>query len=499
MKDTIIIRADASVAIGTGHVMRCLALAQAWQRNGGEALFLQAESTPAIARRLQDSQMKIEVMAERPGSSEDATRTLKVARQLGARWVIADGYRFDAEWQQTVKGAGIYLLVLDDYGHAAHYYADFVLNQNLSARADRYGRREPHTRLLLGPSFALLRKEFLEWRSKARQRELGTRRILVTLGGSDPHDVTSRVLAALADLPALEIVAVVGGSNPNLPRLALWAEAFPQLRLVVDVQNMPELMDWADLAITAAGSTSWELALLGLPSVAIVTAANQTEVAAALECQGLGVSLGEHRSVSGAEIAAAVVDLLADYPRREKMGRRGRALIDGGGAARVVTRLRSRCLRVRAATDQDSRQLWEWANDPGVRDSAFQQAAIPWETHERWFAEKKNARNTVIYIGSEVDGPPLGQVRFDWTSDGTAHVDVSVAPPSRNAGWGSALIRRAVDEVFATRPVRKIEAFVKPENVSSLRAFERAGFANHGEIRKDGHAAVRCSLSSNDE
>ena len=334
-----LIRADASPRMGTGHVMRCLALAQAWQHAEGRVAFVHAETTAALKQRLRDRGMEMVQGSFTPGGAEDAVQTIAQARAHGALWGVADGYHFGAAWQKQIKNAGLYLLLMDDYGHAGHYYADYVLNQNLSVDSSFYECREPGTKLLLGPRFALLRPEFLDWHDWQREVPAVARKVLVTLGGADPDNVTAKVIQAVAHLNDLEMetLVVIGGSNPHLDSLrSALRTLHPKLRLVVDATNMPELMAWADSAISAGGTTSLELAFMGLPSLVFVLADNQRDIAAKFHEIGTSRSLGWHADVPSDAIATELRHLLFDKPVRDRMSRCGRHLVDGLGAQLVV-------------------------------------------------------------------------------------------------------------------------------------------------------------------
>src|SRR5258705_10354940 len=149
----LLVRCDASVAIGTGHAMRCLALAQAWQNAGGHAVFIMVETTSAVEGRLQREGIGVARVCAAVGSEEDAQATIALARANQASWIVMDGYCFDARYQAELKEAKLKVLLVDDNGHQAHYSADIVLNQNVYAREDLYQSRESYTKLLLGPRF----------------------------------------------------------------------------------------------------------------------------------------------------------------------------------------------------------------------------------------------------------------------------------------------------------------------------------------------------------
>lgn len=357
MTPSLLIRADGSAVIGAGHVMRCLALAQAWQLSGGRAVFLQAETTPALGQRLRQAGCETRTLSASAGSATDAAETIREAQACGAAWIVGDGYHLDTAWQQQIRNAGLRLLLLDDYGHASHYHADIVLNQNLSADAALYAHRDASTRLLLGPRYALLRREFLAAAHAPRDFSAPARRVLVTLGGSDPDNVTAQVLAAVRLLPDLEVRVVIGGSNPHRAALLAAAAANPAVRCEVDATDMPGLMAWADVAITAGGSTSWELACAGLPALQLVLAPNQAGIAAALERAGATINLGDFRTVAAETIAARLAALCADSARRAAMSASAARLVDGHGARRVAAALGTP-LQLTLVSDAGS-----WLND----------------------------------------------------------------------------------------------------------------------------------------
>src|SRR6266567_2515852 len=332
---TILIRVDASVKIGTGHVMRCLALAQAWQDSGGAAVFAMAESTPAILERLSGFQ----VCSVNPtaGTTEDACRTMEIARTNLAAWIVADGYSFGHGYHYEIKNAGFKLLYVDDGAEAGKFCADVVLNQNLHARDSPYREREPGTRLLLGPKYALLRREFKTWRGWRREPRSEVQRVLVTLGGSDPLNLSQRAIRAiqLISKSQLEITVVAGGSNPHTPRLRTLVEkSSGRLRLLVDAVNMPELMAWADIAVSGAGSTCWEMCMLGLPAIVLDIAPNQVPLAHELDREGLAVHLPLSQATVP-QLAEKIEFLIASSQLRSRMSQRATEVVDGRGAERV--------------------------------------------------------------------------------------------------------------------------------------------------------------------
>ncbi len=330
----LLVRADANVQIGTGHVMRCLALSQAWQDGGGSVTFAMRGADAAIRDRLESEKIAIEELA----GGDDARETVAVGERAGALWVVVDGYGFSADYQCALQASGFPVLFVDDYGHGGEYSAELVLNQNISANESWYAKRSPQTRLLLGTDYTMLRREF---RRRGAMRNVfppAARNVLVTLGGADAENVSGMALSAISQLrlAELEVKVAVGPANPHRTKLAALAERTGMpVELVNASSQMPELMEWADIAVSAAGGTSWELLFMQVPMIAISVADNQRPSARRLGEMGLA-SVLDLTGLTVDDIATALNALIADQHRRSVMARRGRELVDGRGVERII-------------------------------------------------------------------------------------------------------------------------------------------------------------------
>lgn len=491
----LLIRADASVAMGTGHVMRCLALAQAWQDAGGRCIFAMAESTPAVERRLREEGIEVERLAEGGGTANDARATRQLAGKKNATWIVVDGYQFGAAYQPAIKADGFNLLLVDDNAEAENYCADLVLNQNLRANATLYGRRDPATRSLLGPRYAMLRREFRGWRNWQREIPATGQKILVTLGGSDPDNLTAKVLEAIRQLttPGLETVVLVGGSNPHLRSLeaAIQKES---MRLITDVSDVARWMTWADVTISGAGTTFWEMCFLGLPGILLVVAENQEGIPAAACRMGIACSLGKGTEVSASVLAKKLAELLASSDTRANQSERGRKLVDGRGAERVVAFLSD--LQLRRTVESDCRIFWEWANDPVARAASFRNKTISWEHHTQWFQGKLADPKAILYTATSREDSPMGEVRYQ--IDGKrAVLSIGLAARFRGCGWGQKILAVASEKLFQESEVDFIDAYVKPTNQASLKLFAGAGFLRLPSKVIEGQEAIHFVLERN--
>ncbi|MBP2299048.1 UDP-2,4-diacetamido-2,4,6-trideoxy-beta-L-altropyranose hydrolase [Azospirillum picis] len=339
----IIIRADASPAVGTGHVMRCLAVAEALRDQGHQPLFAMAESTAAIDRRLAGEGFHRIRLPDPVGEAADLAATRSLLRREHGSAVILDGYRFGEAYRAGLKAAGARVLAWDDLGDGTPLHADIVVNAAPQAALLPYRAMAPEAALLLGPAYAPLRREV---RLAAREplRSLGMRPLLlVTFGGSDPRGLTGPVIEALAAArPAgCRLVAAVGGSNPRAAEVAERAAALgSDVSVEIDSTRMGALMAESGLAVSAGGGTMAELAALAVPTLLAVVADNQAMASGDAAELGWSITVdarnGAVDGTAGA-IAARALALWADVPRRQRMQEAAIALgLDGDGAMRIA-------------------------------------------------------------------------------------------------------------------------------------------------------------------
>ena len=311
MTGRLLIRADGGPAIGHGHVMRCLSLAQAWRARGGDATFV-GRHDAFLRGVLAGARFNTVPLPSPHPDASDGELTRSLLRRGGYAAAVLDGYHFDHAYQHGLRAEGVPLLVIDDTAHLDRYDADVLLNQNLGSDALRY-HAAGDPLLLLGARFALLRAEFAPWRGRERAFPPRAQRVLVTLGGSAQDERREKVLRAIGSL-GLDVRAAAGASP----------------------DEVPGLMAWADVALTAAGSTCWELAFMGVPLIAFTLADNQGRNAAGLAAADAAIALGHLDEISDEQLAAELAALVGDAERRRAMSAAGRALIDGHGATRVA-------------------------------------------------------------------------------------------------------------------------------------------------------------------
>jgi UDP-2,4-diacetamido-2,4,6-trideoxy-beta-L-altropyranose hydrolase len=364
----IVFRTDASLQIGTGHVMRCLTLAEALKAGGAQCHFICREHPGNLIEHIRQRGFAVFVLAydaafnaahltrESPANREtphyawlgadwafDAAQTKVAAGEMEVDWLIVDHYGLDARWEQALRPTCRKLMVIDDLADRRHE-CDLLLDQNLGRDATNYNQLvSVGCTVLVGPRYALLRPEFAALREYSLQRRAvpHLEHLLIAMGGVDLTDATGRVLEALREsaLPeATRITIVMGPHAPWLEHVRLLAAQMPQQTEVkVNVQNMAQLMADSDLAIGAAGSTSWERCCLGLPSIIGVLADNQELIADALQRTGAAKVFKIDAAMQ--TVGALIEKVLSKFNCLPRMIASAAAVTDGNGAHRTISKL----------------------------------------------------------------------------------------------------------------------------------------------------------------
>lgn len=484
----LLIRADASARIGMGHVMRCLALAQEWADRGGRAVFAGVWAVPGLEERIRGEGFEFAALKAVYPEKTDLEGVLALLGERGTRggFVVLDGYGFGPDYQEGLCRAGYRLLVLDDLNHLPRYEADVILNQG-SNPLDYRCRAE--TVILAGTRYRLLRREFLRARPRPRVPGPG-RRVLVLFGGADSRNATLSVLEALDRVlgPEHEVRVAVGPANRHGSELERMAgRAGFVCELLRNAADMPGLLAWADMIVTAGGGASREAAALGAPLVLLPVAENQLPNVRELCAAGAGVSPGGPESLSGAGFADMVRDILEDGDRRAAMSEAGLRLVDGKGPERVIGLLDALSGRpwaefnLRPVESGDMDQLFRLANDPDVRGNSFSPDPISYADHIRWFRDKLASPDSALFV-LDCHGVVAAQVRYDRTEPDAAEVDFSVHAGFRGLGLGVRILAESAGEAFYALGVSRLFGVVFVGNAASRRCFEKAGFRYKGEV-----------------
>ncbi|WP_160286036.1 UDP-2,4-diacetamido-2,4,6-trideoxy-beta-L-altropyranose hydrolase [Pseudomonas knackmussii] len=353
----IVFRVDASLQMGTGHLMRCLTLADALKAQGASCHFICREHPGNLNAVVVQRGHSLSVLPYAPGAplsdpvapahaewlgaswKDDAIQTLELLADETADWLIVDHYALDRRWESQVAKHCRRLMVIDDLADRDHE-CDVLLDQNLGRQEQDYSQRVPPScQLLLGPQFSLLRPEFAQLREQSLAGRAGRKlqNLLISMGGVDADNATGQVLEGLRSIvdPHWNIQVVMGATAPWRAAVEALAQSMPcHTKVLVNTSNMAELMSKADLAIGAAGSTSWERCCLGLPSIMLILAENQRGIAEHLKLNGAATLIDSSNSV--AELLPIEIDELRSAEKLTQMSSAAERITDGLGTERVT-------------------------------------------------------------------------------------------------------------------------------------------------------------------
>ena len=355
----IVIRTDASNEIGTGHVMRCLTLADMLATQGASVRFICRAFKGNLAALIQKRGFKVSLLPKVDSTSElvdtlaeyahwlgvsqvtDAEQTMEAIAESGQTidWLVVDHYAIDIEWENKLRSAVGQIMVIDDLADRRHD-CDLLLDQNLyTSAANRYSSLVPdYCQVIIGPQHALLRPEFIRAKANLRQRDGHIRRILIQFGGVDASNETIKALNAVASLnrPDILVDVVVGSSNMHRDAIEKRCREVLQTTLHYQTKHVAKLMAAADLAIGAGGTTTWERCCMGVPSIIVAVAENQIAIGRHCDEHGVGIYLGTSETVTVELIAKTVKKFISGPLMVRQMSKRATLLVDGFGAGRVT-------------------------------------------------------------------------------------------------------------------------------------------------------------------
>ncbi len=488
----IALRTDASRAIGAGHLMRCLGLADEMRGLGAETTFIcrphEGALDAVVAAR---GHGLVRLAAPRSGDdgwlgapwAEDAVETRSAVGALGGvDWMVTDHYAIDARWEALLRPVAGRILAIDDLAGRPHD-CDILVDQNLHALgAARYdGLVAAAASRLTGPRYALLRAEFAAARAARGERDGTVRRLLVFFGGVDADNLSGRLLAAIEPLLAgrrLTADVVLGAASPHAAGVARQCAALPGATFHNQTTEMARLMAAADLAIGAAGTAVWERCCVGLPSIVVPLAENQLPGLTAIGDSGVAFIAAASMAPADA-LVAAILDTLHFVLRSPAALRHqsacASAMVDGAGCRRVVRRMGLPALRVRRATAADGPALHAWRNHEDIRRQSRDPRPIEMAAHLAWLDRILNDGRVDLLICEDAPGP-LGVLRYDHEGD-VAEVSIYRVPGRVGDGIGGQLLEAGETWLRGARPnLRSLRAEVLADNPASRRMFEGAGY-----------------------
>lgn len=493
----IAFRTDVSVQIGTGHFQRCLTLANALSKPGTEIRFCCRHLPPQLRAKLQQIGYQVFIidaaseMSEEQGPSHaDWLGTSQLADARSCKEALSDGewdllvvdhYSLDERWEREMRSCAKKIFVIDDLADRVHD-CDWLLDQNYYQNAaSRYvGKVSSYCRCLIGPRYALLRKEFTAARDQAAVRSDPVSRVLVFFGGVDRDNLTGRALHVLAAMRSrsFRVDVVIGDMHPFLDDIKEYCHSY-NFDCHIQTDRMAALMARADLAIGAGGTVVLERWCLGLPAIAFATSKNQVRQVRDAAREGLLYSPdggGDFEEVLAKHLPA----LLENSLLRERLSHQAMEVVDGLGLSRVVALLDDD-VQVRRARLSDSREIFGWRNHADIRRYCGDSDVIPWEIHEKWFEGTLSSEARVLLIGQRGTAP-IGVVRYDFI-DGGALVSIYLVPGQEKKGLGRKLLQQSEIWLKNNRgDIKEIRARIMAGNERSRALFEGLGYREESAI-----------------
>lgn len=459
-----LIRVDAGLALGAGHLVRCLALGQGLEGEGWRVTLAGAAAGFTLLPLPAWPRIDLTGIA-----AADEPDCLREALGGPADLLVVDHYRRDAAFERACRSWATRILAIDDLADRPHD-CDWLLDSTPQREAAAYASLlPPRSDCLVGSAYALLRPGFARRRWRLAPRRADVEHVLLSLGATDPDRV---ILAALDALESCgfkgKVTAMLAPAAAHHAVLAARLAAIGGTLLAPDADVAAAFAE-CDLAIGAGGVGLLERASLGLPTLLVEVAANQRANLAAMTSIGAAV-MAERPDTVG--IASSLRPLLADAGLRAGVAQRSAALCDGLGVGRTLLALDGGPRRLRPASAADSEQLLAWQRHPITRRYARDPEPPSPARHEAWLAAKLSDPRCAFHILTE-HGRPVGYLRLDWLADREGfEVSVAVDPDRHGAGLGAAALaygRRLV-------PDEDLWAYIVPQNQASLGLFRKAGY-----------------------
>ncbi|GAA5095581.1 hypothetical protein GCM10025760_28090 [Microbacterium yannicii] len=456
----VLFRSDATLRGGIGHFVRTVAIAEELVARGRRAVLSGEIESPLALQMVRTAEITVVPPAMNSGE------LLEQAAEIDAAMIHIDRYEGFSDIRALARGRGTIISTATDaqYGRRP---ADVIVDAGPRATHE-FHELYADADVCLGPDHALLRRGLSAAATHAGPARRSGVHALVLMGGTDAADYGPAVARAAAGVAGVTRVGLVGAPGPA-----------PGVIPVPRSPDVTELLDGWDLVITAAGTTVWEMAALGVPMALIGVAENQRDHYDTLLAAGAAVGLGFLPSKD--ELAVAdLAEVIADADARLGMAERARRIVDGRGAARVVDvwdavaadRV-SASLELRPAAMRDAGRLYAWRNDPLVRRQSRHIEAVRWPEHLSWLRRSLDRPERRLYVANR--GGPVGTVRLDATAPGEWEVSATVAPHQRGRGIGSQMIDRALT-TLARDGGRTVTAELRHDNDSSRALFRRSGF-----------------------
>jgi len=499
-KKIIVIRADASTRIGTGHIMRCLTLAAKLKVDEHRIIFFCKQHHGHLNDFIENSGFEVIALSKPVNNLEtehnehpwlgchyqdDAKECLQYVQNFKLKKIdllIVDHYSLDYQWQDLFKPLCEKIMVIDDLADRKHH-CDILLDQTFGRTPQDYQSLLPkHCTLLLGKQYMLLRDEFYHARNLAQEKRINPQQslpnhVLISLGGTDPDNIASKILSWLismkADYRELNICLVANSHSNFLSELNTLAQKHQWIEIIIQPSSMAKLMLNANIAIGSSGATAWERCCLGLPSLSIISADNQQLVSKSLMDAGAITNLGCFKQLNIKTFRDAFAELFHNQKNYQKMVLRSFSCCDGLGAGRAAKRVlhKMSILELKLATIKDKEITFSWQADKNIRQYFNQSTTPTWAEHSHWFDNNLSNPVSSLYIIHN-NNMPVGTLRLDEQCQDEYDISILIT----NSAQGQGIALDALNKISQLKENGLFFADIHQDNINSAKVFKKAGF-----------------------
>lgn len=484
---SLLFRFDADEKTGYGHLSRCLSLAQKYYRQGCNISIASRKLDPVICSEKMSGYTVLNI-PDNTGVSDEIDVLRKASNDQMYDVVVADNYSVDKSWHEKAKSIGKLLVVIDDMG-GQKIHADLLVNPNLGVSEQLYdGIVNSDCVVLAGAKYALINEKFSNIKRNKPKADSKTR-VLISIGATDPFNWSATILEALNDYTneKFDISVVLACETEHLEALKKTAtESIHEVNILINPDNLPELMIEAELAIGAAGVSASERMALGIPSIVLVVADNQENMATAITDMKIGVVLDVRNEFDHNTFLTSITKLIADSELRNTLISNMKNVMDMSGADRIIQEISFAMdseVRLRNAFRSDADIIWRLANDPLARKNSVNQEQIEWDTHVSWYEKALNDKNTCIYLAM-VSSDVVGYVRFNKQGK-SAIISISLGENFRGKGYGIKVLTSGIKKFVLTSGVTELVANIRKNNEASNKLFLKAGFKQVADLAED--------------
>lgn len=496
---SIVFRVDSTKEIGSGHLYRCLILANSLTESGFNCIFIINKRNDKISELIKFNRHQLKYLSikdklpisEKINShkqwlkhswKEDAEATINILEKNFVSLVVVDHYSLDYRWERKIKKHTRKIMVIDDLDNRKHE-CDILLDHNYRSENNAYKKNIINNLCLklLGLKYLIINKEYVNYKKKVTRENI--KKILIFFGGSDSEKLTELIVGKLIKLDKnkYNVSIVIGINNDRKKSIEKLIKNLNNFKCYESQMNLASMLEKNDLVIGALGMNLWERLCIGTPSVVISKGIDQKIFGKKLASKKCIHLIGHYNEVSEKKIELRLKKFL-QMKITQSMTSRLQNMVDGCGTERVANELKKIIvndfkfnLKVRNSNFRDNDLLFNWANHPSVRANSFTSEPIDKKKHKEWFEKRlNNKKQHAIYIG-ELDSIPVGQVRFDLI-EGNWFIDFSVSHKFRRLGVGYELLNQASKKHSKLFSRRYLIGEVKTNNHASRKVFNKLDY-----------------------